>query len=142
MMDAPTTPEPEAGPHRKSHRESNMASNRVPTWRLWLAPIVWAAHFLAIYVFTALACARVGTSDWYTPAAVPWFVGSATLLASMVLLWTIVSTLRAGWNARSQALAQAPSRDFIGWLSAAIAALVLIAVLWETLALVWLPACG
>lgn len=133
-MDAPTTPESGTGPRRKSHR--------VSTWHLWLAPIVWAVHFLAIYAFTALACARVGTYDWYSPSAVPWFVGGATLVASLVLLWSIASTLRASWNACPQPLAQAPSRDFIGWLSVAIATLVLVALLWETLALVWLPACG
>lgn len=140
-MDAPTTLEPETG----SHRESNRAPDYVPTWHLWLAPIVWAVHFLAIYAFTALACARVGTSDWYPPSAVPWFVGGTTLLASLVLLWPIAAALHTAWHARSQALAleqaQAP-RDFVGWLSAALATLVLVAVLWETLALVWLPACG
>ena len=144
-MDAPTTPEPRAELHRKSHREPNRASDRVSTWHLWLAPLVWAAHFLAIYVFTALACARLGTPGWYTPAAVPWFVGGATLLASLVLLWPIAAALRTAWHARSQApaleQAQAP-RDFVGWLSAALATLVLVAVLWETLALVWVPACG
>ena len=136
-MDAPNPTKPGTGPHRKS----NPTYHRVPTWHLWLAPIVWAAHFLAIYAFTALSCARAGTSVWYTPAAVPWFVGAATLVASIVLLWTITSTLRAGWNPRSQAAVQAPTRDFVGWLSAALATLVLVAVLWETLALVWVPAC-
>ena len=131
-MDEPTTVKPSISPLPDS----------VPTWHLWLAPIIWAAHFLAICAFAALTCSRVGSSNGFSPSAVPVFVGGASLVASLVLLSSIVCTLRACLKTRSQPLAQTPSRDFIDWLSAAIAVLVLIAVLWETLALAWVPACG
>ncbi len=108
----------------------------VPTWRLWVAPIVWAVHFLAIYSSAALACERDGLAGVYTTATVPWLIGAATLLASGILVWVFIGARRAGRGALS------PSGRFVAWLAAALAALVLTAVLWETLALAWLPACG
>ena len=123
-------------------------SPRVPiapapsTWRLGVGPVVWAVHFLAIYSFAALACERQGTAGWITPAAVPWFVGAASILASIVLLWIIGAALRGGRTVRGQPQPKTAAREFVRWLGAGIAALVLVAVWWETLALVWLPACG
>ncbi len=108
----------------------------VPTWRLWVAPIVWAAHFLAIYSIAALACERDGLAGVYTTAAVPWLVGAATLLASGILVWVFIGARRADRGALST------SGRFVAWLAAALAALVLTAVLWETLALAWIPVCG
>ena len=111
----------------------------VPTWRLWVAPIVWAAHFLAIYAIAALACERQGSAGWYRLAAVPWLVGAATGLACVALVWTLVAALRRG---RDRVDESASSRRFVDWLAAALAMLVLVAVLWETLALAWVPVCG
>ena len=116
-----------------------------PTWHLGVGPVVWAVHFLAIYSFAALVCERQGTAGWITPAAVPWFVGAASVLASIVLLWTIGAALRGGRTVRAQQPSPPPqsaAREFVRGLVAAIAALVLVAVWWETLALVWLPVCG
>ena len=111
-------------------------ASTVPTWRLWVAPIVWAVHFLGIYAMAALACARQGSAGAYTTAAVPWLVSAATLVASGILVWVFIGARRAGRNAEST------SRRFVEWLAAALAALVLVAVIWETLALVWVPVCG
>ena len=116
------------------------ASPEPTTWRLWVAPIVWAAHFLTIYGVAALACERQGRAGWYAPSAVPWWVGATTLLACAVLVWTLVAALRAGRDRRPES--ESSSRSFVDWLAAALATLVLVAVLWETLALVWVPVCG
>ncbi len=111
----------------------------VPTWRLWVAPIVWAAHFGAIYAIAALACERQGSAGWYTLAAVPWLVGATTAVACAALVWTLAAVVRSG---RERLDESNSSSRFVDWLAAALATLVLVAVLWETLALAWVPVCG
>jgi len=110
------------------------------TWRLWVAPLVWAAHFLAIYAFTALACERnIATEGWFGVGIVTWFIAATTLAAVTVLLVTIGLAVRDGARAHSSPTPSA----FIHWLTAALAGLVLLAVLWETLLPVLLvPVCG
>lgn len=116
---------------------SRKTAPKAATWRLWVAPLVWAVHFLLIYGFTAHTCARKGTGGGFDVASVPWFTGGATLLAVAILLVTIAVSLRAG--AREASLSQASA--FVHWLTAAMTALVLLAVLWETLPVIWIAAC-
>ena len=111
---------------------------RRATWRLGVAPLVWAAHFLALYAFTALACARSGTSGWFGIGAVPWFIGAVTLAAAAALLVTIGIAGRHGWRAE----AVPEPAGFVRWLSAAGAGVALLAVLWEALAVIWVPVCA
>lgn len=85
--------------------------------------VVWALHFGAVYASTALACARG------LPQAAPPAVAIATALAVVALLPIVV----AGWRRRA---------DFEPAFSASMAAFALIAVLWEALPALWVPACG
>jgi hypothetical protein len=88
-----------------------------------IGPIAWAAHFLAIYGFTGVACAR-GLGGW-----VPAVIGLATLVAGSVCAWAIVAGLR--------------ERDaFERWLSAMLAAAALVAIVWEALPALWLTPCA
>lgn len=81
----------------------------------WLVSgiVVWAAHFLAIYGFTALACARGFGHAAPTAVIVAGVVAAAALAAIVVRAWT----RRA---------------SFEDWLSGAIASLALVAVAYET----------
>ncbi len=119
------------------------------TWRLWVAPLAWAMHFIAIYGFTAVDCARQGDAGVLDVVAVPWFVLAATIVAAAVLLVTIGyaarDARRAAQVAPADGLRAAPGAyptELIPWLTAALSSLVLLAVLWETLPIVWVPACG
>jgi uncharacterized protein (DUF697 family) len=86
--------------------------------------IVWALHFGAIYGATAVACAR-GLPQFVAPA-----VGWSTVAASAALAVVIAR----GWRRR---------HDFAHWLGAALAALALIAVLWEAVPVLLVrPPCG
>lgn len=97
-------------------------------------PMIWGVHFLAIYVFTAMACARRPFNpDWV--AAVPWVVFALTLLATAALLTTAVPAIRANKRSRDDA------SGFIPWTTAAFAALALVAVIWETLPVLLVPVC-
>lgn len=97
-------------------------------------PLIWGVHFLAIYVFTAIACARrLFNPDWV--AAVPWTVFAMTLLAAAALLATIIPAIRANKRSRNGA------SSFIPWATAALAALAFVAVIWETLPVLLVPIC-
>lgn len=101
------------------------------TWRLFAGPVVWAAHFFAIYASTALACARTGPAS----AMVIAWVGGATLVAAALLVWTIVA------SARDREISPAPWRTFNRRLTMTTAGLALIAVAFETLPVLMLPPC-
>lgn len=102
--------------------------------RMFSGPLIWGVHFLAIYVFAAVACAR----ESFNPAlvaAVPWAVLGMTLLAATALLAMIVPAIRVAKHSRDDASV------FIPWATAAFAALALIAVIWETLPVLMVPIC-
>jgi hypothetical protein len=101
--------------------------------------MIWAAHFLVIYVFTALACARrfVDTS-WLGIGVVPWVIGVATLAATAATLVVIRLAVR---DARSSA-SQNNTSSFVHWMTAALGGLALMAILWEALPVLLVPTCG
>jgi hypothetical protein len=85
--------------------------------------VVWAAHFAAIYGVTAVACAR-GLPQLVAPA-----VGWATCAAVAALVVILVR----GYRRR---------HVFEQWLGASLAALALVAVVWEAMpVLVVVPPC-
>jgi NO-binding membrane sensor protein with MHYT domain len=92
---------------------------------LWIVSgvAVWALHFMAIYGFTALACARG------FPSAIPWAIAIATVLATALA----VAIVARHYPRRS---------EFVHWMTATVAALALLAIVFEALPALWLPACG
>jgi hypothetical protein len=107
--------------------------------RLWVAPLVWAIHFLAIYGFTALACERQTSVAIWGASVIVWFIGALTLAAVLILVVTIRGALRDGRRAIKQ---MAAASRFAHWLTAAVATLVLVAVIWEALPVFFMPICG
>ena len=89
--------------------------------RMALPIALWALHFTAIYGFTALACAR-GFAG-----AVPWTVGAMSALAALLAGLLLVANL---------------SSQFERWMTAALAAFALVAIAYETVAMLLVPACG
>lgn len=83
--------------------------------------IVWALHFALVYGYTALACAR-GFG-----ASVPSVVGGATAAAALIALGLILANL---------------GHEFTRWMSAALAAAALLAIVWEGLSVFMVPACA
>jgi hypothetical protein len=91
--------------------------------RMSSGAIVWAAHFMAIYGITALACARG------SPGLVPWAIGIASIIAIglvFLLIWIAFKDIGAFGN----------------WLSAAVASLALLAIVWQAVPVLWVPACA
>jgi len=89
--------------------------------RISLGVVLWALHFTVIYGFTALACARGFGS------AAPWLVGVATAAAAAAAIAIIVTHL---------------SSEFTRWMTAAVAGLALLAIVWEGLPALIVPVCA
>jgi hypothetical protein len=92
---------------------------------LWIGSgiAVWALHFTVIYGFAAIACARGFVQ------AVPWAIGTATLLAVVLIAGILVRS----YSRRS---------EFVYWMTTGLAALSLVAVLFQTAPVFWFPTCG
>jgi hypothetical protein len=94
--------------------------------------VIWAAHFGAIYGYTGLACARrFSDSGAAWVALVPWVIGAATLLAvaaALVFLAPVVRSPRAA--------------PFVDWLGGWVAALAIVAIVLEAMAMFWVSVCG
>jgi hypothetical protein len=91
------------------------------TLRVAYGPLIWLVHFGILYGFNALACARG------FPGAVPWVVAAATLILA-VPVGLLVLGKRKG--------------QFVDWLSAALAALSLLAILWQALPALMVSPCA
>jgi hypothetical protein len=95
----------------------------MPWLRISAGAMVWALHFAAIYGITALACARGSAGP------VPWAIGIATIVAVglvFFLIWISFKDIGA----------------FANWLSAAVAGLALLAIVWEAVPVLLVPACA
>jgi hypothetical protein len=100
--------------------------------RIWSGAIVWAAHFTTIYAFTALACAR-----GYARASVLG-LDVVTLVVFVATVLAFVVTL-----AIAQRALRAEVALFENWITASVAALAALAIVWEGFVPVFvLPACG
>jgi hypothetical protein len=100
--------------------------------------LIWGSHFLFIYIFTALACARrFHDLNWLGIGIVPWTVALATVAA----LGGISAILRPAWrNLRRRPEYATPV--FIDWMTVAFGGLGLIAVVLEALPMLLVPICG
>lgn len=97
---------------------------------IWSGLLVWAADFLLVYVFAALACARgfahLQIAGFSIVPFVTTLVSIVALLATAALMWPALRRARNG-----------PSSDqhsqFILFLAIALSALALIAIVWTGL---------
>ena len=98
--------------------------------RMCAGAIVWAVHFAVIYGYAELACA-LGLGELRWPGAtISVVVITATVIALGAVLAVVVLAMRA------------KTRAFENWMTAGIAAIAALAILWEGLLPVFmLPAC-
>ena len=85
--------------------------------------IIWALHFAAIYGLTALACAR-GWNAALVPAL--WIATAVAVVASLAVI-------AAGWRRRDV---------FEYWLAGTLAGFGLVAIVYEAVTILMVPACG
>jgi phosphatidylserine synthase len=90
--------------------------------RISAGVIVWAVHFTILYGATSLSCARG------EPRLAVWIAALATAAAVLLAATIVVRE----WRQRDA---------FESWLAAALAALALVAIVWEALPMLIVPAC-
>lgn len=91
--------------------------------------LIWVAHFLVVYVATALLCARTSAG-----ALIPVLILFATVLAIAALVAVFVVARR---NLRQES----SGRRFLIRLAMFGAAIALVAVIWEAMPAGFLPSC-
>jgi hypothetical protein len=110
----------------------------VETLRMLSGLLIWSAHFLFIYVFTALACARrFQDLDWLGTNIVSWAVGIATVAAVGGIVAVMLPALRVLRHGHSSQGAP----DFMRWMTVTFGGLGLIAIVWESLPVLLVPVC-
>ncbi len=100
---------------------------------LFAGPLVWAVHFIAIYGFMGVVCARP------VPAAGALGVGWAGWV--VVAMGLASAAVLVAWLRARPATPVPGNRRFLRWSSLALAALALLAIAWETLAVFLVPGC-
>ncbi|MBP2295008.1 hypothetical protein [Azospirillum rugosum] len=102
--------------------------------------LIWVVHFLAIYGINGLVCARgLDALDLFgLPLPVALVLGAtaaALLLAGAVLMGAL-------WSGGPAPRASDDPRRFIRWFTATAAVAALVAILWNGLPALQVPACG
>jgi hypothetical protein len=115
-------------------------------------PLVWTVHFLALYIFTAIACAHGFFHDEILGVrVVPLFGGAVTVVAVVLIFDSMVLAYRRwrGMPGDGQPGPLPPHdtndiasrRRFMAYAGFLLSGLALIATIWETLPLVFLTTC-
>lgn len=107
--------------------------------RILSGVLIWGGHFLFIYATTAVICARGWDAQrWFGVGPLPGLIGAATVAAFAIAGWMIAQAVRSARHHR------APDRTahFLDWMTAAVCALALVAIVWETLPLLLVPGCA
>ena len=92
--------------------------------------LVWAAHFLFIYITAAIVCARAGAGADLSR----WSIAVATIAA-------IAALLAIALAARRGLAAQSSGRRFLGGMAMFGAGIALVAIAWEAAAGILLRSC-
>lgn len=102
--------------------------------------LVWGAHFLFVYVFAALACARAfADMRLIGVGVVPLAIAASTAAALLLLPWLS----RRAWLTESRVHAADPRTPrFLRYLGAALAVYSAAAILLQALPALILPVCA
>ena len=115
-------------------------------------PLVWTGHFLALYIFTAIACAEGFFDHEVLGLRIVLLVGGLiTLLAVVLIVDGIVISWRR-WRGRGADGAREPlpphdsndpesSRRFMAYAALLLSGIALIATVWETLPILFYASC-
>jgi hypothetical protein len=123
------------------------AFERDSLFGLIAGPLVWSAHFLALYVFTAIACARGVFDDEVFGVRIVALAGSALSLLAIAL---IGDALYLSWRRWRSDLSDEPphdgddkagTRQFMAYAGLLLSALALLATIWQTLPVYFFASC-
>jgi hypothetical protein len=98
------------------------------------SPIIWAAHFVFIYAVNGVACARPALHGvWAGIPVSGWIIVAASVLA-------LVAMALVYWRQRTDML-RTGEPGFLAWLARMLSLLLAVAVVWETMPVLLVPAC-
>lgn len=127
------------------------AFERDSLFTLIAGPLVWTAHFLTLYVFTAIACARgFFHAEMLGVRVVPLVGGVVTLIAVALILDAAVLSYRRWRGMPDGGPAPLPPHDandvesrrhFMAYAGLLLSGLALIATIWETLPIIFFATC-
>jgi hypothetical protein len=128
------------------------AFERDSLFSLIAGPLVWTGHFLTLYVFTAIACAKGFFHEEILGVRVVQLFGAAvTVVAVALILDTMMLSYRRWRGVASDGQpAPAPPHDasdvasrrrFMAYAGFLLSGLALIATIWETLPIVFFATC-
>ena len=128
------------------------AFERDSLFSLIAGPLVWTAHFLTLYIFTAIACAHgFFEHEILGVRVVPLVGGAVTLLAVALILDALVLSYRRWqgrpWDGRPEPLPPHDRNDvvsrrrFMAYAGLLLSGIALIATIWETLPIVFFATC-
>ncbi|OGB21206.1 MAG: hypothetical protein A3I66_02425 [Burkholderiales bacterium RIFCSPLOWO2_02_FULL_57_36] len=102
---------------------------------MFSGPLIWAVHFVAIYGFIGIVCARPAMNlVWLGIGIATWGVIGAGFAA--------IAAIAAVYLRIKPRDAAPDNRSFIRWMSLTLSLLSAIAVVWETMAIFLVPACA
>lgn len=103
--------------------------------------LAWAAHFTVIYGFTAVACAQgFAGADILGFDIVPFVISVATIIALLGTLAVLAIATFGRGPIRASPGGQ-PTKSFLRYVTVALAALSLIAIVWNALPVLIVPLC-
>jgi hypothetical protein len=104
---------------------------------LTAGPIIWALHFLVIYIVTALSCARhFYDMEWFGVGVVQLAIAAATV-SSIAAIALILRAVHRAFGRLSQ-----ESKHFALSMAVALSLLSILAILWDALPALIVPVCG
>jgi hypothetical protein len=128
------------------------AFERDSLFTLTVGPMVWAAHFLIVYITAAIACAHGAFDDEVLGIPIVQAIGGvATLTALALVLDGLVLSWRR-WRGRPFDGESAPlpphdgadvvsRRRFMAYASVLLSGISLIAIVWQSLPLLFFASC-
>jgi hypothetical protein len=126
------------------------AFERDSLFSLIAGPLVWGAHFLTVYVFTALACARGFFDHQVIGIGIVQLVLAAVSLAAVLLIADALYLSWYRWRGDEPA-GQPPiahdradvasRREFMAYAGLLLSAIALIATVWQTLPIFFFASC-
>lgn len=137
MDTQPTAPETTSG-EVNGAREGFFAKTMLMMGSL----VVWGVHFLGVYIFNALACARgFATMQVLGFGIVPLTVTAFTVVAlALIGLIMFVAWRRLGPAAGRHVTE--PAGDFMRYITLTLGGLSLLAIVWDGLPALIVPPCA
>ena len=113
---------------------------------VWIIPgplVIWATHFMLCYVTASLWCGRVGGNPaTLSSARIAIAIYTAVALALVAVIgWKGYRAHRAGATAPHDADSSEDRHRFIGFAALLIAALSTVAIIYSSLAAVFIRTC-